>query len=156
MYYCSSGFAGVYFEKILKGSSASLWLRNVQLGLFGVFFGLIGMWMKDGDDIMEKGFFFGYTKYVWTVIGLQAFGGLLEAVVVKYADNILKGFATSLSIIISTVVSVYLFGFTINLQFCVGAGLVLIAIFTYSQPQPKPAPPAETLPNGKQREVSKV
>ncbi|XP_071818264.1 UDP-N-acetylglucosamine transporter-like isoform X1 [Apostichopus japonicus] len=152
----SSGFAGVYFEKILKGSSASLWLRNVQLGLFGVFFGLIGMWMKDGDDIMEKGFFFGYTKYVWTVIGLQAFGGLLVAVVVKYADNILKGFATSLSIIISTVVSVYLFGFTINLQFCVGAGLVLIAIFTYSQPQPKPAPLAETLPNGKQREVSKV
>nr|XP_039331241.1 UDP-galactose translocator isoform X2 [Saimiri boliviensis boliviensis] len=30
----SSGFAGVYFEKILKGSSGSVWLRNLQLGLF--------------------------------------------------------------------------------------------------------------------------
>lgn len=28
----SSGFAGVYFEKILKETSQSLWLRNIQLG----------------------------------------------------------------------------------------------------------------------------
>lgn len=28
----SSGFAGVYFEKILKETKQSVWIRNIQLG----------------------------------------------------------------------------------------------------------------------------
>lgn len=40
-----------------------------------------------------------------TVLYLQALGGLVVAMVIKYADNILKGFATSLSIIISALIS---------------------------------------------------
>lgn len=136
----SSGFAGVYFEKILKGSSASLWLRNVQLGLFGTILGLLGLWWNDGPQIAEKGFLFGYTPMVWGVIFNQAFGGLLVAVVVKYADNILKGFATSFSIVVSTVTSVYLFGFHVDLLFTLGAGLVIGAVYMYSLPKAA-APP---------------
>ncbi|XP_036435235.1 UDP-galactose translocator [Colossoma macropomum] len=131
----SSGFAGVYFEKILKGSSASVWLRNVQLGIFGTLLGLLGLWWNDGAAIAEKGFLFGYTPMVWGVIFNQAFGGLLVAVVVKYADNILKGFATSFSIIVSTVMSIYLFGFHVDLLFTVGAGLVIGAVYMYSLPK---------------------
>ncbi|KAK1898570.1 UDP-galactose translocator [Dissostichus eleginoides] len=125
----SSGFAGVYFEKILKGSSASVWMRNVQLGVFGIALGMLGLWWNDGDAIAERGFFFGYTGMVWCVIFNQAFGGLLVAVVVKYADNILKGFATSFSIIVSTVTSIYLFGFHVDLLFTAGAGLVIGAVY---------------------------
>ncbi|XP_022097356.1 UDP-galactose translocator-like isoform X5 [Acanthaster planci] len=145
---CFSGFAGVYFEKILKGSKTSLWIRNIQLGLFGAIIGLVGMILKDGAAIMEKGMFFGYTNYVWSVIFLQAFGGLTVAVVVKYADNILKGFATSVSIIVSTVAAVYLFHFQVNVQFCIGAGLVIGAIFFYGRPKPpEKAPTQEQPPN---------
>lgn len=136
----SSGFAGVYFEKILKGSSASVWVRNVQLGIFGTLLGLLGLWWNDGAAVAERGFLFGYTDLVWCVIFNQAFGGLLVAVVVKYADNILKGFATSFSIIISTVLSIYLFGFHVDLLFTVGAGLVIGAVYMYSLPKTASGP----------------
>lgn len=132
-----SGFAGVYFEKILKGSgkgpAASLWLRNIQLGLFGVVLGLGGMYINDYEKIKEKGMFFGYSNLVWFVIFMQAFGGLLVAVVVKYADNILKGFATSFAIIVSCIVSIYLFNFILSVQFVFGTVLVMSAIYLYSK-----------------------
>lgn len=131
----SSGFAGVYFEKILKGSAASVWLRNVQLGIFGTLLGLLGLWSTEGAAVAQHGFFFGYTPLVWGVILNQAFGGLLVAVVVKYADNILKGFATSFSIVVSTVASIYLFDFHLNLLFALGAGLVIGAVYLYSLPK---------------------
>jgi len=136
-----SGFAGVYFEKILKGSanskigSGSIWLRNIQLGLFGFILGIIGMLMNDGKNVLDKGVFFGYNYIVIFVIIQQAFGGLLVAVVVKYADNILKGFATSFAIILSCIVSIYAFNFVLTLNFTMGAALVMLAIYIYGRPQ---------------------
>ena len=50
-----SGLAGVYFEKVLKTSSATLWVRNVQLSFFSLFPALfIGVMWKDGYQVMEK------------------------------------------------------------------------------------------------------
>jgi UDP-sugar transporter A1/2/3 len=129
-----SGFAGVYFEKILKSSSeVSLWIRNIQLSAIAIPFGLLQVFVTDSTLVSEKGFFYGYTLLTWIVVLLQAQGGLLVAVVVKYADNILKGFATSLSIIVACVVSVYVFQFQITAQFIFGASLVIGSIFLYSK-----------------------
>lgn len=44
---------------------------------------------------------------MFCVFPSQALGGLVIAAVIKYADNILKGFATSLSIILSTLISYF-------------------------------------------------
>eukprot|EP00063_Salmo_salar_P050257 XP_014025092.1 PREDICTED: UDP-N-acetylglucosamine transporter-like isoform X2 [Salmo salar] len=104
---CSSGFAGVYFERILKETKQSVWVRNIQLGMFGLVFGLMGMFAYDGERVRESGMFKGYNTITWTVVALQALGGLVIAAVIKYADNILKGFATSLSIILSTLISYF-------------------------------------------------
>ena len=134
----SSGFAGVYFEKILKGSKASLWFRNVQLGLFGALTGIVGVFVNDGTKVAEKGFFFGYSYTVCLMIVVQAGGGLLVAMVIKYADNILKGFATSISIIVSTIASVLFLGFDVTIVFVFGAGLVIAAVYLYSLPAPPP------------------
>lgn len=132
-----SGLAGIYFEKILKGSDVSVWMRNVQLSLAAIPLGVIVAFLKHFQGIQEKGFFFGYDLFVIYLILLNAFGGLLVAVVVKYADNILKGFATSLAIIITCIVSILLFGFVLSLQFTVGAAMVIGSIFMYGY-KPKP------------------
>lgn len=135
-----SGFAGVYFEKILKGTQQSVWLRNVQLGGIGTVVGYITMVLTDRKQVEEKGFFFGYDSWVWFVILLQSCGGLIVAVVVKYADNILKGFATSAAIILSCVGSVFIFAFSLSLEFCIGASLVITSTYMYSKfVPPKPS-----------------
>ncbi|KAL4634747.1 UDP-N-acetylglucosamine transporter isoform X1 [Arapaima gigas] len=129
---CSSGFAGVYFEKILKETKQSVWVRNIQLGLFGLIFGLMGVFVYDGSRVRESGMFQGYNHLTWTVVALQALGGLVIAAVIKYADNILKGFATSLSIILSTLISYFLLqDFEPTGVFFLGAVLVIAATFLY-------------------------
>ncbi|CAI9570453.1 unnamed protein product [Staurois parvus] len=67
----SSGFAGVYFEKILKETKQSVWIRNIQLGFFGGIFGLMGVFIYDGDRVSKEGFFQGYNNLTWTVVALQ-------------------------------------------------------------------------------------
>lgn len=129
---CSSGFAGVYFEKILKESKQSVWVRNIQLGMFGLVFGAIGMLAYDGNRVREHGMFQGYNSLTCVVVALQALGGLVIAAVIKYADNILKGFATSLSIILSTLISYFwLEDFVPTSVFFMGAVLVIVATFLY-------------------------
>jgi UDP-sugar transporter A1/2/3 len=133
-----SSLAGVYFEKVLKESSDSvtLWVRNVQLSFYSLFpaffFGII---IKDGGGISKYGFFNGYNSVVWTVIVFQALGGVVVSLVVNYADNIAKNFATSISIILSFVASVYFFNFQVTASVCnpslsnleVGRGIGLMA-----------------------------
>nr|CAG4638574.1 EOG090X098P [Cyclestheria hislopi] len=134
-----SGFAGIYFEKILKGSDITVWMRNIQLSVLSLPFGLFTCFVYDWKGIRDKGFFFGYDSFIWYLVVLQACGGLLVAMVVKYADNILKGFATSLAIILSCVVSIYLFNFNLTLQFSLGTLLVMASVFLYGYTPPKPS-----------------
>ncbi|BGP20479.1 hypothetical protein JCM10213v2_008640 [Rhodosporidiobolus nylandii] len=209
----SSGFASVYFERILKVPSTpsssstianspdphappsssilspglpsstqqpplpspnsivpsgkpSLWIQNIRLSIFGLLVGLpIVLWEMRGclgaldygylDASAEQGavaalgwwekasyvartaggnFFDGFNGITWVVIALQITGGLLSALVMQYADNLLKCFSTSLSILISVAASVVLFDFQISLGIFLGAVLVLGATFAYTSP----------------------
>jgi len=135
---CTSGFSGVYFEKILKGSQTSLWLRNVQMGLPSVIIAFLTVYAKDAAAVAKQGFLGGYSPIVWTVVTVQAVGGLIVAVVVKYADNVLKVFATSFSIVISCILSAIFFDFHASFAFVVGASFVVVSTVLYSKPERKP------------------
>ncbi|XP_001991654.2 UDP-galactose translocator [Drosophila grimshawi] len=152
-----SGFAGIYFEKILKGAEISVWMRNVQLSLLSIPFGLLTCLINDASSIASHGFFHGYDVFVWYLVLLQAGGGLIVAVVVKYADNILKGFATSLAIIISCIASIYIFNFNLTLQFSTGVMLVIASIFLYGyDPSRSAAKPTHTVPTDEEKLLPRV
>jgi len=132
----TSGLAGVYFEMVLKGSKADLWVRNVQLSLFSLVPALLPIIFSDHRN--SQGFFRDLIKnfggWAWGTVFIQTFGGLITAVVIKYSDNILKGFATSLAIILSFLASVALFDFKLTPSFVVGSTTVLAATWMYNQP----------------------
>lgn len=135
----TSGLAGVYFEMVLKGSKADLWVRNVQLSLFSLVPALLPI-LYAPAPAASRGFvldlFRNFGGWAWATVAIQVFGGLITAVVIKYSDNILKGFATSLSIVLSFLASVVLFDFHITFSFVVGASTVLCATWMYNQPAP--------------------
>lgn len=39
----------MYFEKVLKGETAGVWVLNVQLASYGILIALTGVWFSDGD-----------------------------------------------------------------------------------------------------------
>ncbi|CAK7240558.1 MAG: UDP-galactose transporter Gms1 [Sporothrix thermara] len=135
-----SGLTGVYFEKVLKdgASPVSVWTRNIQLSFYSLFPALfVGIVFKDGAEIAQHGFFDGYNWVVWTVIVFQSVGGILTSLCINYADNIAKNFATSISVVISFMISVAVFGFQMSTTFTVGTLLVIGSTYLYSIPDRK-------------------
>lgn len=128
----SSAFAGVYFERYVKGKhAASLIERNIQLGIFGVPFSALTAVIKDGAVIRRQGWLAGFGAAAWGVVGLQVFGGLVTGMVVKYTDNILKNFSLAISVILTVLLAIPLFGQWPSAFFLVGVTLVLLSVFMY-------------------------
>jgi UDP-sugar transporter A1/2/3 len=67
------------------------------------------------------------------VVICQSVGGLVTAVVVKYTNTIIKGFAVGLSVVFTSILSVALFNSTLTLIFCMGALAVLLSIFNFNE-----------------------
>ncbi|GMT07635.1 hypothetical protein PENTCL1PPCAC_29809, partial [Pristionchus entomophagus] len=126
-----SGFAGVYFEKILKGS-VSLWMRNIQLALFAIPSSFATIYIQDGSRVAEHGILYGFDAVVWSVVFWFGIGGLSMGACIKYADTISKNFATAVSIILSTIGSIFLFSFYPSFIFVIGAILTIFSVFMYS------------------------
>jgi len=83
--------------------------------------------------IATNGLFHDFQPVVYAIILSQAYGGLLIGMVVKYADNILKVFATSISIILSSLIGIFYFKeLTFTASFGLGLALVVTSTVLYS------------------------
>ena len=172
-----SSSSSVYFEMMLKKKSvspqaqaASLWLRNIQLGLFALPLAGFAMLFNDGDFVRHYGVLHGFDILVWLSVVLNGVGGLLVAATMKYADNIVKCFAAALAILSGTLLSVPIFGFALSPMFSLGVGCTIVASVLYSSAPERPgwlggpttasstssSETVELLPNGKTNGGSKV
>ena len=77
-------------------------------------------------------FFEGWTVNTVAIALIQAFGGLLVAATLKYADAVLKTLATSGSIVISAVLGYIFLGGTLDLFVSLGALTTILAITNYT------------------------
>mmetsp|Transcript_28950 Transcript_28950/g.62259 ORF Transcript_28950/g.62259 Transcript_28950/m.62259 type:complete len:383 (+) Transcript_28950:33-1181(+) len=137
-----SGLAGVWLERIVKRShDVPIWLRNMQLGVISLILGIANVYVFDGEAVALSGFFQGYTWIAAFVVLQVSLGGLLVALIMKYADNVVKGFATSLSIVLSSGVSWFIpsFEFEPSASFVIGSSLVIAATILYSKAVPSKA-----------------
>jgi len=129
----TSGLAGVYFELVLKSSPADLWIRNVQLSLFSLIPAFTAtLWLD--ESLIDAPLFANFGVWAWSVVMMQVLGGLVTAVVIKFADNIIKGFATSMAIVLSSLAGIILFAYPLTFLFVLGSSLVLSATWMYNRP----------------------
>lgn len=133
-----SGFASIYFEKVIKTDSLklSIWERNFQLALgsFPVYLCFIAV---DGGG--EVGIGGGWSPIACVVAFLGAAGGLLVALSIKYGDSILKTLATTGAIILSSVLGRLLLGGPLTPVMMIAGVQVVLSICNYtfdSTPEP--------------------
>jgi len=151
-----SAFAGVYFEKVLKNSTndggharppVSMWMRNVQMAFFSICIAMMNMYREydargttgevdENNNPILKPFMHGFTFWAWIIVALQAGGGMLVAAVIKYADNVLKGMATGVSVATGTFFSMFLFGTQLSTQFGIGSTMILLSVYYFSNDLP--------------------
>jgi len=130
---CTS-FASVYFERMLKGSrKPSLWLRNIQLAIYCGLVATATVLQEEDAARASEGWLHGFGAYTWATVMMNVAGGLLVAITIKYADNIVRGFAQAVAIIVSSVASYFLFDFQITPTFVFGVCLVGLAILLYGE-----------------------
>ena len=129
-----SGFAGVYLEKMFTSGSTSLWMRNVQLGLFAIPLQVVAICQWDLAAVQTEGLFQGWSGSTWAVVAVQVAGALLTAFVIKLAGNVLKTFATVLALLCTCFTSVFLFDFSPTPLFGIGVAMTALSIWLYAYP----------------------
>lgn len=139
---CSSGFASVYTEKVIKAArktsnvskQGDFGLAHMQAQLAIVSLVILGAYafIQDFNEIMTKGFFYNYNAAAAFSSLNSAVGGLIVAAVLKYADSVLKGYATAVSVVLTGVSSNLLFGTNLTLFYGMGIVNVIVAVLLYN------------------------
>ena len=150
-----SGFASIYFEKVIKTDPEQLgiWERNYQLA-FGSIPIYIMFLLWDGGG--EAGYGGGWSIVAVVLALLGAAGGMLVALSIKHGDSILKTLATTGAIVLSATLDHFLLGGPLTNIMCIAGVQVIISICNYTfdaSPPDAPLQPEKTSPTNQENDV---
>ncbi|XP_078439638.1 nucleotide-sugar transporter family protein [Wolffia australiana] len=136
---CLSALAGVYTEFLMKKNSDSLYWQNVQLYAFGAVFNMLRLLCDDFRNGFERGPWWGrlvdgYSITTWLVVLNLGSTGLLVSWLMKYADNIVKVYSTSMAMLLTMILSIFLFNFRPTLQLFLGIIICMMSLHMYFAP----------------------
>ncbi|CAD5333682.1 unnamed protein product [Arabidopsis thaliana] len=134
-----SALAGIYTEFLMKRNNDTLYWQNLQLYTFGSLFNVARLIADDFRHGFEKGpwwqrIFDGYSITTWLVVLNLGSTGLLVSWLMKYADNIVKVYSTSMAMLLTMVASIYLFSFKPTLQLFLGIVICIMSLHMYFAP----------------------
>ena len=110
--------------------------------------------VADFEMIVTYGLWHGFDRRAVVAVMSSAMGGLIVSAVLKYADSVLKGYATSASVILTGVLSALFFGTTLDLHFVLAVINVTCSIALYGT-LGQPAPPTASIPPSKEKDVER-
>ncbi|KAL7079417.1 hypothetical protein ACQ4LE_001444 [Meloidogyne hapla] len=142
----TSAFAGVYLEGVLKQSSCDIWMQNIRISLITLPFSLLTI-ASDADQIQKGGFFAGWTWRLWLIVLSTSGNGLIVAVVMKYADNIKKGYCQSVALGGTALLSIILGDSQFSFSLLAGVFLVICSVFLYTLYPPNLKSTTSEVPN---------
>lgn len=126
-----SGFASIYFEKVIKVDPEQLgiWERNYQLAWGSVPVYLMFILYDGGGEVGYGG---GWSIVAVVLAFLGAGGGLLVALSIKHGDSILKTLATTGAIVLSATLDHFMLGGPLTSIMCIAAVQVILSICNYT------------------------
>ncbi|KAL7450201.1 hypothetical protein ACHAWC_002159 [Mediolabrus comicus] len=137
-----SGFASIYFEKVIKTDPEQLgiWERNYQLAFGSIPIYIMFMLWEDGG---VAGYFGGWSLVAGILALLGAAGGMLVALSIKHGDSILKTLATTGAIVLSATLDHYILGGPLTNIMCIAGVIVVLSICNYTFDASPPETPLQ-------------
>jgi UDP-sugar transporter A1/2/3 len=127
-----SGFASIYFEKVVKSTSevVTIWERNFQLGFYSMIIYISIMIYEGGAEGHVA--WSNWSPLTFLVAFAGAVGGLLVAATLKYADSILKTLAAAGAIVLSTILGHIFLNGPLDTTICIGSLATILSIANYT------------------------
>jgi len=137
----TSGFAGTVMEAQFKNNSGTIFIKNIQMSLFGLVACCFnGYFNGDLERIFQYGFFQGFNTMAIVIVILNICGGFIVAMVIKRGSAMTKTFLSGISILLIVLLSfLFLPGTHVDhTEFWAAVMFVLLGNYLFNKEKARP------------------